>query len=98
MYSESKEVGHPVVGIFRQKTVHRVSEMVLTSGIYRVCHLAHRADHDLTLLEGEMFPPCHKCGSEVELELIRSAPSFALHDFRVKLYEISHPDDEELSA
>lgn len=45
------------------------------SGIYTVFHAQHRLPHEVTLLEGETFPRCAKCGNLVEFVLDQSAPS-----------------------
>ena len=70
-----------------------VGDRIPTSGIYRAVHGDHRLAHDITLLTGDVFPRCNKCGDTVIFELLAAAPA-GLHDrdFRVRLYEIPHPD------
>lgn len=41
-----------------------------TSGVYRIFHLAHRAEHEAAMLAGERFPRCRACGDEVRFELV----------------------------
>jgi len=45
-----------------------------TTGVYRAIHLRHRMPHELTVLEGETFPACKKCGGKVKFELLHAAP------------------------
>ena len=78
----------------RSKRKFRVAETIPITGIYEVVHLAHRASHQATLLKGEKFPPCNKCGDEVSFELVREV--FVINDdFKVRLYQIPHPKEEE---
>jgi hypothetical protein len=53
---------------------HRPGDRARATGVYRVTHLRHRMPHDLTVLEGEAFPPCKKCKDKVRFELIHAAP------------------------
>lgn len=39
------------------------------TGAYTVTHRTHRLSHIVLLDEGELFAPCHKCGSDVRYEL-----------------------------
>ncbi len=41
------------------------------SGIYRVYHNSHRLMHEVTLLNGELFPSCKQCSDKVRFELFR---------------------------
>ena len=56
-------------------TTYHSSEKIPTSGIYCVIHAQHRLPHEVTLLEGQVFPPCAKCHDEVRFELVRELPS-----------------------
>lgn len=71
----------------------RVGSAVPVSGIYRAVHGDHRLAHEVTLISGQCFPRCRKCGDSVYFELVREAP-IATRDlnFRVELYEIPHPE------
>src|SRR5690348_4412826 len=71
----------------------RVGDAITSSGIYRAIHGDHRVAHEITLLSGDVFPRCRKCGKDVIFELVVAAPA-ANRDraFRVRLYEIPHPE------
>jgi hypothetical protein len=76
-------------------------ELIEESGIYRVCHSAHRLPHEVTLLKGEKFPKCQKCADEVKFELVRALQySTAVKDFdwRVTLYELPVVDEDGESS
>jgi hypothetical protein len=47
---------------------------VSSSGIYRVSHQRHRLPHEVTLMAGDVFPPCARCGDHVRFALIREVP------------------------
>src|SRR5215472_18520529 len=44
-------------------------ERALSSGVYRVIHDLHRPTHSVTILKGDEFPPCKKCGDRVRYQL-----------------------------
>ena|SRR5438105_12375310 len=46
-------------------------EVVPKSGIYKVTHTQHRLPHEVTVLSGQIFPPCAKCGNAVIFKLLR---------------------------
>ena len=74
---------------------YRAAETVPTDGVYRVFHSDHRLSHEVTLLAGETFPRCNKCGFAAHFELVHAAPH-AMNDtgdFRIRLYEIEHPEE-----
>jgi hypothetical protein len=48
---------------------YKPSERVPVSGVYRVEHNGHRVEHDVTMLEGETFPPCSICNDGVRFTL-----------------------------
>jgi hypothetical protein len=75
-----------------QRRFH-VGDLIESSGIYRAIHGDHRLAHEVTLLSGQVFPRCRKCGSLVHFELVNKAPA-GIKDagFRVHLYEIPHPE------
>jgi hypothetical protein len=52
---------------------YRPGDPVPQSGVYRVVHLDHRAEHEATLLDGSVFPRCTKCGEDVRFHLQRAA-------------------------
>lgn len=44
--------------------------LIPRSGLYSVKHALHRSDHEVTLIAGQVFPPCARCGNEVRFRLI----------------------------
>ena len=66
-------------------------EVARCSGIYQVRHAQHRLDHCVTILEGEQFPVCRKCGEGVRFRLQEANSAMtAVHGrFRVILEEYS---------
>ena len=72
---------------------YRCGQSIPTSGIYTVVHVTHRPSHQVTLLVGEAFPRCAKCGDGVEFELVKAAPDLAARPFAIRLYEIPDLDD-----
>lgn len=76
-----------------QPPIFAVGANVPVSGIYRAVHGDHRLAHEVTLLGGQIFPRCRKCGSLVHFELVREASAaMAGQSFRISLYEIPHPE------
>jgi hypothetical protein len=76
--------------------LYKSSETIPESGIYRVVHAQHRLPHEVTLLRGQVFPPCGKCHEEVCFELVRELPQLQ-HERRgnVSLYSLPVLDDED---
>ena len=78
---------------------HRVGELIVQSGIYRVRHAGHRVSHYVALLSGQNFPRCARCGDQVRFQLFEATADIKNDpDFQVHLYEIPHPPpspDEE---
>jgi hypothetical protein len=57
------------------RETYRAGEIVRQSGIYEAVHEgAHRAPHDLVMIESDLFPPCDTCSDQVRFRLVRSAP------------------------
>lgn len=52
---------------------YKPGEKVPSSGVYRIAHKEHREEHDATLREGEQFPTCTVCSSDVRFRLVQSA-------------------------
>jgi hypothetical protein len=78
------------------KKEFHVGETVPASGIYRVFHSIHRVSHEVTLIRGEQFPPCHKCGDKVYFKVEREVPAIdGDYEFRVRLFQIPHPQVKE---
>ncbi len=62
--------------------VYKPSERVPFSGVYRVEHDGHRDVHEVTLLQGEVFPACATCEEQVRFTLKHRAGSIHQdHDF-----------------
>jgi hypothetical protein len=79
-----------------QRSFFHSGERIPTSGIYRVNHGQHRLPHEVTLLEGSMFPPCAGCNYLVFFELLQAAPHLAGEQrFAVKLHAIPPMADDE---
>lgn len=79
----------------------RTGERIPYSGIYRVSHAGHRLPHEVTLIDGEIFPRCLQCDYAVEFELLQTAPDLRNEsDFRVVLFGLPTTDEnlEESSA
>lgn len=60
-------------------------DKVPVSGIYDVIHDKldsddHAFPHQVTAIEGEVFPPCGGCLSSVRFRLHRAAQHIAAHD------------------
>jgi hypothetical protein len=50
------------------------------SGVYAVNHdRYHHQAHEVTLIEGETFPPCRGCGHGVTFTLVRPAVHIRKH-------------------
>lgn len=76
--------------------VYGTGELVPESGIYRVSHAAHRLPHEVTLLLGNSFPRCEKCGELVQFRLLRAAPHIIVDgDFHVTLFALPVMEDVE---
>jgi hypothetical protein len=78
-------------------TAHKSSDRIPTSGIYRVIHAQHRLAHEVTLVEGQVFPPCAKCRDEVRFELVRGVPALERRG-SVSLYALPVLEEEEDAA
>lgn len=66
-------------------------EIAACSGVYQVCHAHHRLDHSVTILKGDQFPVCRKCGERVTFRLEHKVSgNAAVHgSFRAILEEYS---------
>jgi hypothetical protein len=50
-------------------------ETALVSGLYKAVHGGgHSASHYVTVISGETFPVCEKCGQQVRFEIAISGP------------------------
>jgi len=59
---------------YSEPKLYRPGDRAEVTGVYRAVHLRHRMPHELTVLDGETFPECKKCGERVRFELIHVAP------------------------
>ena len=50
------------------------------SGIYSVLHLDHRSPHEVLAIQGEEFPTCRVCKTEVRFLVAHLLPHMT-HDF-----------------
>jgi hypothetical protein len=76
--------------------IYKSSDTIPGSGIYRVIHAKHRLPHEVTLIGGQVFPPCAKCHEEVRFELVRELPELARERRgHVSLYSLPVLDDDE---
>jgi hypothetical protein len=74
------------------KTGQRIPE----SGIYVVAHREHRLPHEVTLVEGETFPRCSKCGNLVEFVLDQAVPfQPGVSSQVVRVYALPDLDDDQ---
>jgi hypothetical protein len=80
----------------------KVGDEVPESGIYRVIHRQHRVPHEVTLLQGEKFPPCDLCDDAVVFKLLRLAPQLASGQGLIVLHRlpvmVEVERDEETAA
>ena len=66
------------------------------SGIYRVIHQRHRLPHEVTLIAGDVFPPCAQCGDHVRFALTRDvADQLARLGGKRNLYSLPVLADDE---
>ncbi len=52
---------------------YRPGETVPETAVYSVSHHRHRGEHEATLLGGETFPACARCGDAVRFRLAHQA-------------------------
>jgi hypothetical protein len=82
--------------LFFMALVYKSSDTIPESGIYRVIHANHRLPHEVTLIAGQVFPPCAKCHEDVRFELVRELPELARERRgHVSLYSLPVLDDED---
>jgi hypothetical protein len=48
----------------------KAGERVPVSGIYRITHVAHRAQHEVVAIVDEQFPSCRACNNGVFFEVL----------------------------
>jgi hypothetical protein len=72
---------------------YKTGETVPHSGIYQVRHSEHRLPHEVTLLRGNTFPPCSKCGNNVIFSLQRAV---SVDRFSITLHAIPEMTDSQV--
>lgn len=55
----------------QRTTLLKPGDCAPQSGVYQSTHRRHRASHQVTVLEGEVFPACKRCGEHVRYRLVR---------------------------
>ena len=74
-------------------------EIAPQSGIYEVVHQGHRLPHEVTMLSGQVFPPCAKCADAVYFKLVREVVEDETPSaFRVTLNQLPEIEREEPDA
>jgi len=80
------------------KNYFTTGQFIPESGIYATHHLHHRLPREVTLLKGQQFPRCGRCGNRVLFELVRTAPDiFTDPDFRINLSELPELRSNEIN-
>lgn len=64
----------------REYRPHKPGEAVPTSGVYTAVHLDHRPPHEVIAIQGEEFPACRFCKTDVRFHAARLLPHMT-HDF-----------------
>ena len=64
----------------RERRAYKPGETVPTSGIYSAVHLDHRPPHEVVAIQGEEFPTCRVCKTEVRFYIAHLLPHMT-HDF-----------------
>jgi hypothetical protein len=54
--------------------VFQPMDPVPATGIYQVLHYRHRLYHEVTMIHGQIFPPCSECAKNLRFRLVRAAP------------------------
>lgn len=53
--------------------LYKPGQKVPSSGVYRVMHdKIHAANHEVTAIKGEPFPPCNHCGDRPRFKLVKA--------------------------
>jgi hypothetical protein len=70
------------------KKSYKSSDKVPVGGIYKVSHAEHRVPHEVTLLAGQIFPPCARCGNQVTFQVIRRVKALKQRRERIVLHAL----------
>ncbi|HEY2363483.1 MAG TPA: hypothetical protein VGK36_20345 [Candidatus Angelobacter sp.] len=57
------------------ETERQPGDTCTQSGVYLVTHLAHRAQHSLSVKKDDKFPRCNGCGEAVRFHLLKQSGS-----------------------
>jgi hypothetical protein len=69
---------------------------IRATGIYAVSHPEHKLPAEVTLLYGQVFPPCAKCGHAVHFRLLHAAPDIqGDRRFQITLHSLPAFEDVE---
>jgi hypothetical protein len=61
--------------------VFKPGETCKQSGIYKVVHdPRHTTEHEVTVVNGEPFPPCNGCGQHPRFTLVYAAHHLHTHE------------------
>jgi hypothetical protein len=80
------------------KKLYQSGDRVPTGGVYEVLHANHRVPHEVTLLEGQKFPPCARCSDRVRFRVVRKVKALDERRERIVLHvlpSISENDTDE---
>ena len=65
---------------FDRSKLYKPGDLCEQSGIYQVTHdQNHHESHEVTVVNGEHFPPCNHCGHHPRFVIVRSAHHLATH-------------------
>lgn len=59
---------------------YRPGQLVPISGLYRVVHQNHRAEHEVLAIRGDEFPACRVCKEGARFYVAQVIP-YITHDF-----------------
>ena len=80
MPAQLEEATEMKVSEVMQQT-YKTGDKVPTSGIYKVVHDSnHTAEHEVTCVSDEHFPPCNGCGPHPRFKLVRAAHHVEKHE------------------
>jgi len=73
--------------------VYKSGARVPVGGIYEVFHTEHRVPHEVTLLQGQTFPPCARCGNQVRFKVMRKVKALKERRERIILHVLPVIED-----
>jgi hypothetical protein len=75
------------------KKSYKSGDKVPVGGIYKVSHAEHRVPHEVTLLAGQVFPPCARCGNQVTFQVLRRVKALNQRRERIVLHALPVLED-----